>query len=208
MKLSIRPLAGALALAGSLTPLAAFAQIAPVGPSNLGTIGAAGYTLSYGATYTAPQTAVAPAGLYSFTDDFTFTVPPSAAFSAFSATINLGNALSIANFQAALFNGFGLAGTFGGTGAGSHVGCAGTVGTTVNGLQWNSGNSSFITLTSNSPAGGQYTLAVRDHVNGTNGGSSSSVLDLAPVPEASTMALILAGLAGIGVVVRRLNHQA
>jgi PEP-CTERM motif len=203
MKISIRPLVSALALAGMLSPLSALAQSAPVGPSDLGTIGATGYTVAYGDTYTAPQTAVAPANLYSFTDAFTFTVPTSAAFSAFSATINLGNVLSIANFQAALFQGFGLASTFGGTGAGSHVGYAGPVGTAVNGLQWNAGNGSFITLTSNSLAAGNYTLAVRGHVNGTNGGSYSGVMNLAPVPEASTMALMLAGLAGIGLVLRR-----
>ena len=48
------------------------------------------------------------------------------------------------------------------------------------------------------------TASVRvGHVNGTNGGSYSGVMNLAPVPEASTMALMLAGLAGIGLVLRR-----
>jgi hypothetical protein len=208
MKLSIRPLVSALALAALLSPFAAHSQTGPVGPSHLGTIGGTGYTVSYGDTYTAPQTAVAPASLYSFTDAFTFTVPTTAAFSAFSATINLGSVLNIVNFQAALFNGFGLASTFGGTGAGSHVGYAGPVGTAVTGLSWNAGNGSFITLTSNGLASGDYTLAVRGLVNGSSGGSYGGVMNLAPVPEASTLVLMFAGLAGMGLVLRRRNGQA
>ena len=209
MKISIRPLVSALALAGMLSPFAALAQSAPVGPSDLGTIGATGYTVAYGDTYTAPQTAVAPANLYSFTDAFTFTVPTSAAFSAFSATINLGNVLSIANFQAALFTGTPLAAIFGGTGAGSHVGFAGSTSGAVSGLAWNSGSGGIITLSTPSLAAGSYTLQIRGLVNGTNGGSYAGVMNVAPVPEASTMALMLAGLGIVGaIVVRRRNAAA
>jgi hypothetical protein len=68
----------------------------------------------------------------------------------------------------------------------------------VSGLAWNSGNGSFITLTSNSLAAGNYTLAVRGHVNGSSGGAYSGVLNVAPVPEASVMALMLAGIGVIG----------
>ena len=197
----------ALALLGGACAATSFAQTAPVGPSDLGTLNSA-FTVAYGDSFTSPQTLAPGSTLYSFTDAYTFTIP-TAAFDSFSATINLGNVLSIANFQAALFTGTPLAAIFGGTGAGSHVGFAGSTSGAVSGLAWNSGSGGIITLSTPSLAAGSYTLQIRGLVNGTNGGSYAGVMNVAPVPEASTMALMLAGLGIVGaIVVRRRNAAA
>jgi PEP-CTERM motif len=197
-RLSMRAVTAATAL---LAAGLASAQTAPVGPSDLGTLTTA-FTVAYGDTFTSPQPLAAGSTLYSFTDAYTFTIPD-AAFDSFTATINLGNVLNIKNFQAALFNGTPLAAMFGGTGAGSHVGFAGSTSGAVSGLGWNSGSGGFITLSSPQLAAGSYTLQVRGHVTGTNGGSYAGVMNVAPVPEASSVILMLAGFGVMGAFVAR-----
>ena len=192
MKTSIRTIGTAVACAALFAAGAASAQSAPVGPSNLGAISGP-YTTSYGDTFSSPQALAVGSSLYSFTDAYTFSIP-NAALDSFTATINLGTILNIANFQAALFNGTPLAAQFGGTGAGSHIGFAGSTSGAVSGLAWNSGNGSFITLSSPHLAAGSYTLEVRGWANGSNGGSYAGVLNVSPVPEASTLMLMLAGM--------------
>lgn len=188
---------GAIALAACLAAGAALAQTGPVGPSDLGTL-TLPFTVSYGDTFTSPQTPVGPANLYSFYDAYTFTIAGPAAYDSFTATINLANVLNIQNLQAALFNGQAL------QGPGSHIGfTGGSTGGVVSGMSWNSGNGSFITLSTNSLAAGTYTLEVRGLVTGTNGGSYAGVMNVAPVPEASSMALMLAGFGVVGAVVAR-----
>ena len=55
---------------------------------------------------------------------------------------------------------------------------------------------------------GSYTLEVRGKVTGTNGGSYAGVMNLAPVPEASNVALMLAGFGVFGIVAARRRGQA
>ncbi len=196
-----RLLGYAVALAASLAAGLASAQTAPVGPSDLGLLNIP-FTISYGDTFTAPQTPVAP-GLYSFYDAYTFTIGGTAAYDSFTATINLGNVLNIANLQAALFNGQAL------QGPGSHVGyTGGSAGGVVGGMAWNSGSGGFITLSSPNLAAGTYTLEVRGKVNGTNGGSYAGVMNLAPVPEASNVAMMLAGFGVFGTIAVRRRGRA
>jgi hypothetical protein len=199
---SLRLLGCALAVAASLSSWSANAQTAPVGPSDLGLLNVP-FTISYGDTFTSPQTPVGPANLYSFYDAYTFTIGGAAAYDSFTATINLGNVLNIANLQAALFNGQAL------QGPGSHIGyTGGSTGGVVSGMAWNSGSGGFITLSSSSLAAGTYTLEVRGKVNGTNGGSYAGVMNLAPVPEASNLALMLAGFGVFGTIAVRRRGQA
>jgi hypothetical protein len=202
---SLRLLSCALAVAASLSSWSANAQTAPVGPSDLGLLNVP-FTISYGDTFTSPQPAVGTSP-YTFTDAYTFTIGGAAAYDSFTATINLGNVLNIANFQAALFNGTPLASLFGGTGAGSHTGYTGSTSGVVAGLAWNSGSGGFITLSAPSLAAGSYTLEVRGKVAGTSGGSYAGVMNLAPVPEASNVALMLAGFGVFGVVAARRRGQ-
>ena len=199
---SIRLLGPAVALAASLCALSANAQTAAVGPGDLGLLNVP-FTISYGDSYNSPQVAVAPANLYSFYDAYTFTIGNAAAYDSFTATINLGTVLNIANLQAALFNGQAL------QGPGSHIGyTGGSTGGVVPGLAWNSGSGGFITLSSNNLAAGTYTLEVRGKVNGTSGGSYAGVMNLAPVPEASNVALMLAGFGVFGVLAVRRRGRA
>ena len=205
-KLSYRLVGCAVALAAALSADLANAQTAPVGPSDLGTLNVP-FTISYGDSFTSPQPAVGTSP-YTFTDAYTFTIGGTAAYDSFTATINLGNILSIANFQAALFNGTPLAAQFGGTGAGSHIGFTGSTSGAVTGLAWTAGSGGFITLSAPSLAAGAYTLEVRGKVNGTNGGSYAGVMNLAPVPEASNVALMLAGIGVFGVLAVRRRGRA
>jgi len=204
---SIRLLGCAVSVAASLTSWSAHAQTGPVGPSDLGLLSVP-FTISYGDTFTSPQSPVGPANLYSFYDAYTFTLGGAAAYDSFTATINLGNVLNITNLQAALFNGQAL------QGPGSHIGftggsTGGSTGGVVSGMAWNGGSGGFITLSSPSLAAGTYTLEVRGKVIGTNGGSYAGVMNLAPVPEASNIALMLAGFGVFGVVAaRRRSSQA
>ena len=203
---SIRLLGSAVALAASLSAGLANAQTAPVGPSDLGLLNVP-FTVSYGDSFSSPQPAVGTSP-YTFTDAYTFTIGGAAAYDSFTATINLGNVLNIANFQAALFNGTPLATQFGGTGAGAHVGYTGSTSGVVTGLAWNSGSGGFITLSAPSLAAGSYTLEVRGQVSGTSGGSYAGVMNLAPVPEASNLALMLAGFGVFGAVAVRRRGRA
>jgi PEP-CTERM motif len=201
MKISSLRLSQAVAAVAALVSLSAMAQTAPVGPSDLGLLNVP-FTVSYGDTFTAPQTPVG-SGLYSFYDAYTFTIGGAAAYDSFTATINLGNVLNIANLQAALFNGQAL------QGPGSHIGyTGGSTGGVVSGMAWNSGSGGFITLSSPSIAAGTYTLEVRGKVTGTNGGSYAGVMNLAPVPEASNVALMLAGFGVFGAIAARRRGQA
>jgi PEP-CTERM motif len=197
----------AVASIAALACLSAVAQTAPVGPSDLGFLNVP-FTVSYGDSFNAPQAAVGTS-LYTFTDAYTFTIGGAAAYESFTATINLGNVLNIANFQAALFNGTPLAApVFPGTGAGSHIGFTGSTSGAVTGLAWNSGSGGFITLSAPSLAAGSYTFEVRGKVSGLAGGSYAGVMNLAPVPEASSTALLFAGLGVFGVVAVRRRGQA
>jgi len=201
MKISTLRLSRVAAALAALVTLSALAQTAPVSPSDLGLLNVP-FTVSYGDTFTSPQLPVGPANLYSFYDAYTFTIGTTAAYDSFTATINLGNVLNIANLQAALFNGQAP------QGPGSHVGFTGSTSGAVSGMAWNGGSGGFITLSSPSLAAGTYTLEVRGNVAGAAGGSYAGVMNLAPVPEASNVALMLAGFGVFGVVAVRRRGQA
>jgi len=172
----------------------------PVGPSDLGPL-TLPYTTAFGNTFGDPSgfpVALPPTGPWSstpfnFADSYTFSFGPPSSVSAFVATINLGDVLGIANFQAAVFPGIPLA-------AGSHIGSSGTTSGAVGGMGWTT-SGSVITLTDPSLAGGQYTLEIRGLVTGTAGGSYSGVLNVSAVPEVSPLVMMIAGLAMVAAVV-------
>ena len=177
----------------------ALAQTGPVGPGVLdgGATITSPFTASYGDSFTSAQPQVGSTG-YSFTDAYVFTTGVAGSFDSLSVTINLGSVLNIINFQAGVFNGTPL-----GAAGGSFVGNSGSTTGAVSGLAWNSGSSGMVQLSDNSLAAGTYTLEIRGWVTGTNGGSYSGVVNIAPVPEPSALALMLAGLGLVGVVVAR-----
>jgi len=172
----------------------------PVGPSDLGTL-TLPFTTAFGDSFenlsgTTPVTP--PSGpwmgtFFNFTDAYTFNYAPTSSFSSFVATIDLGAVLNITNFQAALFAGTPLGG------AGTFLGSSGTTSGAIAGLGW-TGTGPVITLSDAALPGGQYTLEVRGLVGGTAGGSYAGVMNVSPVPEASSFTMMLAAL-GIGGIV-------
>jgi hypothetical protein len=143
-------------------------------------------SLTYGGTYTAPQT--------QFYDEFLFSIQTNTVDS-ITSTINLGSMLGINNLQTRLYSG--------------------TVTTTgvPNGLlqAWStpipiSGTGYIGTIAVISPItlnAGNYVLEVRGDVVGTAGGSYAGVLNIAPIPEPGEWALMLIGLGLIGFVAFR-----
>ncbi|NUU00887.1 FxDxF family PEP-CTERM protein [Herbaspirillum robiniae] len=84
-----------------------------------------------------------------------------------------------------------------------------------NGSSWSGtksviGATQYFTLQASNIAAGDYTLAVTGTVNGTAGGSFGGNISVAAVPEASTTAMMLGGLAVVGLAAmrsRRRNQQ-
>ena len=182
---------------------AAFAQSSPVPPGllNGGATITSPFTASYGDSFTSAQPQVGTTG-YSFTDAYVFTTGVPGSFDSLSVTINLGSVLNIINFQAGVFNGTPL-----GASGGSFIGNSGSTSGAVSGLAWNSGSNGMVQLSDTSLPSGTYTLEIRGWVTGTNGGSYAGVLNIAPVPEPGTVAMMLAGLALAGLTVARRSAQ-
>jgi hypothetical protein len=149
-----------------------------------------GNTFGAGATFAGGTTTT-------FYDDITFTVGGSVADS-ITSTINLGTFLGISGLQARLFNG---AGPYNSATSGSFMDLAwGTSVTYAPGI-----TGTTVVINSISLAAGTYTLEVKGTVTGTGGGSYAGVLNVAAVPEAETIGLMLLGFTvlGIGVARRR-----
>jgi hypothetical protein len=178
----------------------------PVGPSDLGTL-TVPFTTAFGNGFGDPSgfPVVQPpsgpwAGLhFNFTDAYTFNYAPTSTFNSFVATIDLGSVLGITNFQAAVFPGTPLL-------AGTYVGSSGTTSGAVIGLGW-TGTGPTITLADPALPGGQYTLEVRGLITGAAGGSYAGVMNITPVPEASSFTMMLVGLGIAGVVVVRRRRR-
>ena len=185
----------------ALTAIVSVPAMAGVGLGNLGTI-TVPFTENYGDTFAAggavPQFQGSFGGSlynFNFSDDITFTVPTSTGTSV-ATTISLGSLLNIDDFQARLYSGSSV-GT-GAPGAGLVVESWGTM---FNGPGY---TVSQAVLTPTSLAAGTYTLNIRGFVSGTAGGSYGGVLNLASaVPEPSTGLAMLAGLAVLGLSLRR-----
>jgi hypothetical protein len=116
-----------------------------------------------------------------FTEDFTFTQGGGFGLTAAVVSITLG-ALSGVNITGFTLTGNGI------TATGSLA--------SSSGLQtW--------TLTAPSLTSGIYTLAAVGKVTGTTGGSFGGNVNVSPVPEASTTAMMLGGLALVGFIATR-----
>jgi hypothetical protein len=132
-------------------------------------------TTFIGATYGMPDTGK------TFTANYTFNPANSFAFSSGIISIALGT-LSGLNLTSFTLTGNGVTST-------------GTL-TTSPGLQtW--------TLSAPSLTSGIYTLAAVGKVTGTTGGSFGGNVNISPVPEASTAAMMLGGLALVGFIATR-----
>lgn len=130
-----------------------------------------------------------------FFDDFIFTIPNGSANSV-TSSINLSSILGLTDLRARLY-----------TGSTHQTGAVvpGTLmeawGTTVNYSPTVSATT--VVLNPLTLDAGTYTLQVKGTVAGSAGGSYAGVLNISPVPEPETYAMLLAGLGLMGFMARR-----
>ena len=138
-----------------------------------------------------------------FYDDYVFTLPtePLASFNAAAVTLDLANFLSLQNFSARLYK---LD-----SGVSSLTTGLPSSGTPIK--PWTSssllgsGFSGTAVLFDNIAlqAGATYTLEFRGTIAGAYGGSYGGNLNITPIPEPTSAALVLASIGVLGLLVRR-----
>jgi hypothetical protein len=205
-------------LALALVPLAAEAQVVLNGsgamtysyqflgtqtPSSTGNMYALGVPGQYNFsdTFNSPESTViatSPVGPYTILDSFGFTVGADAQGDVLTATLNLANVFNFANLQLRLYQvtSSSVVPVVPGIPAGSTM-IQPWIGTTVSNP--NEVIASFSGLQNNAT----YFLDIAGIPNGTNGGSYTGILNLAPVPLPPNSWLLISGLGVIGVLIRR-----
>ncbi|MFL9923678.1 FxDxF family PEP-CTERM protein [Herbaspirillum lusitanum] len=78
-----------------------------------------------------------------------------------------------------------------------------TTGAVYNSTSSSAGSLQYYTITASSLTSGSYVLSVKGNVTGTSGGSYGGNISVSAVPEASTTAMMLGGLALVGFVATR-----
>ena len=152
------------------------------------TIGPLPASANYGNTF-------ATASSTPFYDAYFFTIPDGFA-SSVTSTISVGSFLGINNLQARLYSG--NSNTIGTVG-GSIISAWGTMLNPAPGITVDT-----VILNPTAPLlAGIYTLQIRGTVVGSGGGSYAGVLNITPIPEPETYAMLLAGLGLVGFMSRR-----
>lgn len=152
---------------------------------------ASGATFAYADNFTAPTPEIGATG-FGFYDDYGFTIGTSSADSV-TTTINLGTQYQISDLAVRLYN-VSAYNLFSNSGTPSFAPVAGEIDATPDG--------SAETISAVDLAAGTYVLEVRGDVTGTAGGSYSGVLNVipTPVPLPGSLALLLSGIAAVGVL--------
>lgn len=204
-----KPTRPALAVLVLLGALSAGAQAAAVTSKqvDLGALGLPASSLNFGNSFSVSGSTVSSFGGNTFAttdtfyDTYTFTVP-TAGFSSFTASLELGNFLAISNLSSRLYSGTPVAaGTvFGGNPALIKPWSANETNTA--GVAAGSGLFNMISVPT--LAAGTYTLEVRGQVAGTAGGAYAGVINVAAVPEPSSYLML--GL-GLGLMALRIRRQ-
>ena len=132
-----------------------------------------------------------------FYDDYAFQVAGSS-FSAITATIDLGSVFDISNLQVRLYQGTLQTTTTGVVGP-ALMAAWSALALTAQG----SGSGDVQVIAPINLAPGSYLLEVRGNIVGSSGGSYAGAMNLAPVPEPASVALMLAGFGVLGFVARR-----
>lgn len=83
----------------------------------------------------------------------------------------------------------------------------GANGTNILGTKTTVGSTQFFNLSASSLAAGSYTLTVLGKITGSTGGSFGGNISISAVPEATTTAMMLAGLAIVGFGAYRRRRQ-
>lgn len=147
---------------------------------------------SFGDTFTSPESTViatSSIGPYTVLDSYDFTVGADAQGDVLTATLNLGNVFNFADLQIRLYQvtSSSVVPVVPGIPAGSTMIQTWT-GTTV------ANPNEVIVSFSNLQNNGTYFLDVAGTPNGTNGGSYTGILNLAPVPLPPSLWLLISGL--------------
>jgi hypothetical protein len=143
---------------------------------------AASFSTSFGNTF-APTSDT-------FHDDYAFGVGM-ASFSSFTATFDLSSLFVIDDLSVRLFKG-----TPGAAGVGTNLTEADLTFRTDNTIATGVGDGHIITAIDLAP--GNYVLEVSGRVTGSSGGTYTGLLNVSPVPEPASAALVLAGLGMLG----------
>lgn len=163
--------------------------------TNLGTVGVPS-SISYGQSFGSVASGT------TFWDDYTFTLTDASANSV-TSSISLTNLLGVSNLQARLY-----------TGSNHYTGAIptpdyalleawGTVASLGSGVSLTTVVLNPLVLTA-----GTYTLQLKGTVSGLAGGSYAGVLNVAPVPEPETNAMLLSGLMILGLMSFRRKSNA
>ncbi len=163
--------------------------------TNLGNV-AVPSSINYGQSFSAAASGA------TFWDDYTFTLTAASANSV-TSSISLSNLLGIDNMQARLYTGNNH---YTGSVPAPDVSLLEAWGNVAN---LGSGVSlTTVVLNPLALAAGTYTLQLRGTVTGLAGGSYAGVLNVAPVPEPDTNAMLLSGLLLIGAIARIRKNKA
>lgn len=195
----------ALVLLGALVGQARAAAVSSK-RVDLGTLGTPASSLNFGNSFSVNSGTVSSIGGYPFAttdtfyDTYTFTVP-TAGFSSFAASLQLGEFLAISNLSSRLYAGAPVAA---GTVFGSNPAL-------INPWSANQTNTSAVATGSGlfnmisvpTLAAGTYTLEVRGQVVGTAGGGYAGIINVAAVPEPSTYLIFGLGLGLVALQIRR-----
>ncbi len=146
-------------------------------------------SLTYGNSFTSASSGS------TFFDDFIFTIPNGSANS-ITSSINLGTILGLTDLRARLYTG-----TTHQTGAVALGTLMEAWGTTVNYSPIVSATT--VVLNPVTLDAGTYTLQIKGQVAGSSGGSYAGILNIVPVPEPETYAMLLAGLGLMAFMARR-----
>ncbi|HVY81218.1 MAG TPA: FxDxF family PEP-CTERM protein [Steroidobacteraceae bacterium] len=169
------------------------------GTTGPGTVNALAVPGSYGYfnQFTAPTTPLSQAPGYGFYDDLVFSITGAEANS-LTSTISLDNLIGISDLQVRLYSAslnpnlpvFGA----------PVGGAIDAWSTAINASPGATETIAVLPETTLEP--GTYVLEIRGNVTGTNGGSYSGVLNLAPVPLPAAFPLLLSGVGVLGVIRR------
>ncbi len=152
------------------------------------TIGPLPTSVTYGNSFASASTGT------TFYDAYYFTIPDGSTNS-ITSTISFGTTSGLNNLRARLY-----AGNSNPSGTVTElISGWGTTATLIPGLV----TTETVVLNPVALLAGSYTLQIKGTVTGSGGGSYAGVLNISPVPEADSYAMLLAGLAVVGFMSRR-----
>jgi len=141
------------------------------------------------------QGAVTLASTDRFYDDYAFSIAPSS-FSTLVATIDLAQLLQLSNLRVRLYSGDLSQTTTGAVASPALLAAWSPLFTAT-------GSGTVQVIDPITLAAGHYVLEVRGNITGASGGAYVGAMNLSPVPEPQSYAMLLAGLGAVAFVIGR-----